>query len=93
MLCLRYWAQKYSGARPSPQGVAFLAVLDLVALTGMALLAFRGSSALGALLTIHLATLFALYFTLPYGKFVHGAYRFAALLRNRLDEVGVAEAL
>jgi citrate/tricarballylate utilization protein len=48
---------------------------------------------LGALLTIHLATLFALYFTLPYGKFVHGAYRFAALLRNRLDEVGVAEAL
>lgn len=79
--------------RPGPQGVAFLVVLDLVAITGMVLLAFRTSRVLGPLLTAHLAMLFALYLTLPYGKFVHGAFRFAALLRNRMDEVRANRAL
>jgi hypothetical protein len=46
---------------------------------------------MGGLLVAHLATLFALYFTLPYGQFVHGAYRIAALFRNRIDEVGAAD--
>lgn len=89
MLYLRYVAWKRSGERPSASGIAFLVVLNLVSITGMALLAFRSSPALGALLTAHLATLVALYATLPYGKFVHGAFRLAALLRNRFDEIDV----
>ena len=36
---------------------------------------------MGALLAIHLGTVMALFLTLPYGKFVHGLYRFAALAR------------
>ena len=30
---------------------------------------------------IHLGFVFALFITLPYGKFVHGLYRFVALVR------------
>ena len=33
------------------------------------------------LLVVHLGFVLALFLTLPYGKFVHGIYRTAALLR------------
>jgi citrate/tricarballylate utilization protein len=60
---------------------AFTVMLFLTALTGMALLFWRATSAMGPLLAIHLGLVFALFITLPYGKFVHGLYRFAALVR------------
>jgi len=61
--------------------VAFLAMLFLTSLTGLALLAFRETGAMGLLLAVHLGVVFALFLTMPYGKFVHGLYRFAALVR------------
>ncbi len=61
--------------------VAFLAMLFLTSATGLALVAFRATSAMGLLLAIHLGVVFALFATMPYGKFVHGLYRFAALAR------------
>jgi citrate/tricarballylate utilization protein len=61
--------------------VAFIATLFLTALTGIALLFWRNTSAMGPLLALHLGFVFALFITLPYGKFVHGLYRFAALVR------------
>jgi citrate/tricarballylate utilization protein len=61
--------------------VAFIAMLFLTGLTGMALLLWRATSAMGPLLALHLGFVFALFITLPYGKFVHGLYRFAALVR------------
>jgi len=61
--------------------VAFLAMLFMTSLTGFALLVLRDTAAMGLLLAIHLGVVFALFLTMPYGKFVHGIYRFAALVR------------
>jgi citrate/tricarballylate utilization protein len=61
--------------------VAFIAMLFATSLTGLLLLVLRGTAAMPLLLAIHLGVVFALFITLPYGKFVHGLYRFAALVR------------
>jgi len=60
---------------------AFILLLVLTSLTGLALLALRDSVAMGPLLLLHLALVLTLFLTLPYGKFVHGLYRTAALIR------------
>jgi citrate/tricarballylate utilization protein len=61
--------------------VAFLAMLFLVSLSGFALLFLRNTPAMEMLLALHLGIVFAFFASLPYGKFVHGIYRFLALLR------------
>ncbi|MBV9740972.1 MAG: tricarballylate utilization protein TcuB, partial [Hyphomicrobiales bacterium] len=60
---------------------AFTVMLFLVGATGLLLLALRGTSLMGIMLALHLGVVFALFITMPYGKFVHGIYRFIALLR------------
>lgn len=60
---------------------AFLAMLFLTSLTGLALLVLRSTPAMGILLALHLGVVFGLFVTMPYGKFVHGLYRYAALAR------------
>jgi len=69
-----------AGAAARAMDVAFLAVLDAAAITGMLTLALRSTPALGVALVAHLACLAALYVTAPYGKLVHGGHRLAALL-------------
>ena len=58
---------------------AFIALLFIVSFTGLALLLLRDSAAMARLLALHLGSVLALFVTLPYGKFVHGLYRVAAL--------------
>ena len=65
----------------SGMDAAFILMLFLTSATGIALLLLRETAAMGPLLSIHLGFVFALFITLPYGKFVHGLYRFAALVR------------
>jgi citrate/tricarballylate utilization protein len=60
---------------------AFTVMLLLSGVTGLALLLWRDTPAMGPLLALHLGFVFALFITLPYGKFVHGLYRFVALVR------------
>jgi citrate/tricarballylate utilization protein len=60
---------------------AFIAMLFLTSATGIALLLLRNTAAMGLLLALHLGVVFGLFITLPYGKFVHGLYRYAALVR------------
>ena len=61
--------------------VAFIAMLFMTSFTGMALLLLRDTAAMGPLLALHLGVVFALFLTMPYGKFVHGIYRYVALVR------------
>ena len=65
--------------------VGFLMLLFLTSLTGLLLLAFRETRAMGVLLALHLGAVMALFLTLPYGKFVHALYRFAALVRFHIE--------
>ena len=65
--------------------VAILFLLFAVALTGLLLLAFRATGAMGTLLAIHLGFVMAFFLALPYSRMVHGAYRFMALLRAAID--------
>ncbi|MBR0757993.1 tricarballylate utilization 4Fe-4S protein TcuB [Bradyrhizobium jicamae] len=60
---------------------AFIVMLFLTSVTGLALLLWRATGAMGPLLALHLGVVFALFVTMPYGKFVHGIYRFVALVR------------
>jgi citrate/tricarballylate utilization protein len=60
-------------------------LLLLSSLTGLLLLVLRETSAMAMLLIVHLGVVLALFLTLPYGKFVHGVYRSAALLKNALE--------
>ncbi len=66
--------------------LGFIWLLLLSAATGLALLAARDTSAMSALLAIHLGIVMALFLTLPYGKFAHGVYRAAALLKWAIEK-------
>lgn len=67
--------------------LAFLATLNAVSITGMLTLILRDTAVLGVSLDVHLACLFALYVTAPYGKFVHFVYRFAAILQDAVERL------
>ena len=66
--------------------VAFLVMLFLTSVTGLALLVFRETAAMGILLVIHLGVVAGLFITLPYGKFAHVVYRYAALVRYAIEQ-------
>jgi citrate/tricarballylate utilization protein len=61
--------------------VAFLLMLLLVSVTGLLLLGLRDTGAMGVLLAVHFGFVLGLFLALPYGKFVHGLYRFLALVK------------
>jgi citrate/tricarballylate utilization protein len=64
---------------------AFIIMLFLVGLTGLALMLARQTPALAIMLSLHLGTVFALFLSMPYGKFVHGLYRTGALFRYAME--------
>ena len=61
---------------------AFIVSLFLVSFTGLLLLAVRETSLMGLTLAVHLGLVYGFFLILPYSKFVHGLYRFAALLAS-----------
>ncbi|ALI04173.1 2,3-diketo-L-gulonate TRAP transporter small permease YiaM [Pseudomonas sp. FW306-02-F02-AA] len=69
-----------------PMDRGFIALLFLVSASGLALLAFRETAALGLLLAIHLGLVMAFFLTMPYSKFAHGIFRSAALLKYSIEK-------
>jgi len=65
---------------------AFTILLLLTSVTGLLLLVGRARPVMPALLIVHLSLVLALLLSLPYGKFVHGVYRAAALLRFAMED-------
>jgi citrate/tricarballylate utilization protein len=65
---------------------AFLVVLLLAALTGMSTLLLRDTGFMGTLFVVHLGFVLALFLTAPYGKFIHFAYTYVALILNKVEE-------
>ncbi|MFB0935662.1 MAG: tricarballylate utilization 4Fe-4S protein TcuB [Propionivibrio sp.] len=70
--------------RPLDRG--FMVLLLLTSASGLALLACRDTVAMGVLLVVHLGAVMAFFLTLPYGKFAHGIYRSAALLKWAIEK-------
>lgn len=70
--------------RPMDRG--FIVLLFLISLTGLLLLGFRDTSYMGLLLAVHLGFVMALFLTMPYGKFAHGIFRTAALLKWAIEK-------
>jgi citrate/tricarballylate utilization protein len=71
--------------------IAFIVMLGLTALTGLFLLFLRETSMMGILLTVHVGIAAGLFITMPYSKFVHGVYRWAALVRNAAEQKGAGK--
>jgi citrate/tricarballylate utilization protein len=70
--------------RPMDRG--FIALLFLISVTGLALMLAKNSVAMPTLLALHLGLVMALFLTLPYGKFAHGIFRMASLLRFSVEK-------
>ena len=65
---------------------SLIALLFITSLTGLLLLVLRHQAVMGILLIVHLASVLALFLTMPYGKFVHGLYRAIALLKYSAEK-------
>ena len=76
----------HGDAAQRPMDRGFIALLLLTSGTGLALLAWRDTGALALLLATHLGVVMALFLTLPYGKFAHGVFRSAALLKWAIEK-------
>ena len=76
----------HGDAAQRPMDRGFIALLFVISLTGLGLLAWRDTGAMGLLLAVHLGVVMALFLTLPYGKFAHGVYRVAALLKYAIEK-------
>ncbi|MBW8467943.1 MAG: tricarballylate utilization 4Fe-4S protein TcuB [Thiobacillus sp.] len=76
----------HGDAAQKPMDLGFIALLFLTATSGLALWAARGTPALALTLCLHLGAVMALFATMPYGKFGHGIFRTAALLRHAVEK-------
>jgi citrate/tricarballylate utilization protein len=76
----------HGDASQKPMDRAFIVLLFLISASGLLLLAYRDSVAMATLLAVHLGFVMGFFLTMPYGKFAHGMYRVAALLKNSIEK-------
>ena len=77
---------QHGDAAQKPMDLGFIALLFFTSLSGLALWLARATPVLAALLAVHLGVVMALFATLPYGKFAHGIFRTASLLRHAVEK-------
>lgn len=85
------WLKMAADQEPQAQSLlgadaGLLLLLLLIAVTGLLLLGLRSTSAQGVALCVHLGLVLGFFLTMPYSKFVHGLYRFGALIRYAADQ-------
>ncbi len=88
-----FWLKLVGDQEPQARNLlgadaGLILLLLLIAVTGLTLLGLRGTAALGVVLSVHLGLVLAFFLTMPYSKFVHGLYRFGALLRHAAERPG-----
>ena len=76
----------HGDAQQRPMDRGFIALLFFISVTGLALMLSKNTPAMPILLAVHLGMVMALFLTLPYGKFAHGIFRTAALLRFAVEK-------
>ncbi len=86
-----YWLNlrrhpQHGDAAQKPMDRGFIALLFFTSLTGLGLWGARGTAFMPATLALHLGFVMALFLTLPYGKFAHGFFRSAALLKWAIEK-------
>jgi citrate/tricarballylate utilization protein len=86
-----FWLKRIRDVEPADptqtsMDISFLVLLFSTSLTGLLLLFLRETAWMGIILVIHLGLVMGLFLTMPYGKFVHGIYRFGALVKYAKEE-------
>ena len=90
-ICGMFWLKSKQDPAPAHRpmlaiDVAFLWILLATSLSGLALLVLRETALMGTLLTVHLGIVAAFFLTLPFGKFAHVIYRYAALVKYQIEQ-------
>jgi citrate/tricarballylate utilization protein len=81
------WLRVVEDRAPTAPGLlgadfALIGVLWALAVSGLLLLGFRTTAAMGTLLALHFGLVLAFFMLLPFSKMVHAPFRAAALLRH-----------
>ena len=76
----------HASAEQRPMDLAFITLLLVVGASGLLLAVARQTPAMPLLLCLHLGSVMAFFATMPYGKFAHGLYRAAALLKWSIEK-------
>ena len=77
---------EHGDSAQKPMDLGFIALLALISASGLLLWLLGSTAAMPLMLAIHLGAVMALFLTLPYGKFAHGIFRTAALLRFAIEK-------
>ena len=66
--------------------ISFLVLLFLASLSGLVLLLLRETRMMGTLLIVHLGFVVGILMAIPYGKLIHAFFRYAALVKNAIEQ-------
>ncbi len=94
--CGMLWLKDEMDKRPANPNqfgmdISFVVLLLLTSASGLFLLVLRDSALMGTFLILHLGLVLAFFLSMPFGKFVHGIYRYIALVRHAQEQAASQE--